>query len=78
MSLPGCSVLAQADVSQNKTHRFSDWNIFGKHFFPVWKISVCVKPHFSERKVICLLFFLGENVQSIQHANMFTYTCVCV
>lgn len=78
MRLPACGVLGQTDV-EHKNHQFSDWNTFGKHFFPcVENLGLC-KISFSEGKVVCFPFFLRENVQSIQCAtNMFTYVCVCV
>lgn len=45
-SLPERSVLAEADVEQNKNHRFSLWNISGKHFF-----SRCGKSCFAQNVI---------------------------
>lgn len=49
MRLPACGVLGQTDV-EHKNHQFSDWNTFGKYFFPVWRILVCAKSHFLKGK----------------------------
>lgn len=64
-SLPERSVLAEADAEQNKNHRFSLWNISGKHFFPGVGNPALHKMSFPEGKVVCFSFFLRENVQSV-------------